>query len=49
MDHARTDHNYYLVEICGYIVKDGNPVRFYQSSNNFIHFGSGEDVATVRN
>ena len=48
-DHARTDHNYYLVEICGYIVKDGNPVRFYQSSNNFIHFGSGEDVATVRN
>ena len=49
MDHARTDHNYYLVEICGYIVKDGNPVRFYQSSNNFIHFGSGENVATVRN
>ena len=49
VDHARTDHNYYLVEICGYIVKDGNPVRFYQSSNNFIHFGSGEDVATVRN
>ena len=49
VDHARTDHNYYLVEICGYIVKNGNPVRFYQSSNNFIHFGSGEDVATVRN
>ena len=49
VDHARTDHNYYLVEICGYIVKDGKPVRFYQSSNNFIHVGSGEDVATVRN
>ena len=48
-DHARTDHNYYLVEICGYIVKNGVPVRFYQSSNNFIHFGSGEDVATVKN
>ena len=49
VDHARTDHNYYLVEICGYIVKNNDPVRFYQSSNNFIHFGSGEDVATVRN
>ena len=48
-NHARTDHNYYLVEICGYIVKNGVPVRFYQSSNNFIHFGSGEDAATVRN
>ena len=48
-DHARTDHNYYLVEIRGYIVKNGVPVRFYQSSNNFIHFGSGEDAATVRN
>lgn len=48
-NHARTDHNYYLVEICGYIVKNGNPVRFYQSSNNFIHFGSDEDIATVRN
>lgn len=48
-DHARTDHNYYLVEICGYIVKNGVPVRFYQSSNNFIHFGSGEDAATVNN
>ena len=48
-DHARTDHNYYLVEICGYIVKNGKPVRFYQSSNNFIHFGSDEDIATVRN
>ena len=48
VDHARTDHNYYLVEICGYIVKN-NPVRFYQSSNNFTHFGSSEDVATVRN
>ena len=49
VDHARTDHNYYLVEIRGYIVKDGNPVRFYQSSNNFIQFGYSEDVATVRN
>lgn len=49
VDHARTDHNYYLVEICGYIVKNNDPVRFYQSSNNFSHFGSGEDVATVRN
>lgn len=49
VDHARTDHNYYLVEICGYIVKDGKPVRFYQSSNNFIQFGYSEDVATVRN
>ena len=50
IDHARTDHNYYLVEVCGYIVKDGgDPVRFYQSSNNFIHFGSGENVATVKN
>ena len=50
MDHARTDHNYYLVEICGYVVKnDGDPVRFYQSSNNFIHFGSSENVATVKN
>ena len=48
-NHARTDHNYYLVEICGYIVKNGNPVRFYQSSNNFIHFGFDEDIATVRN
>ena len=49
-DHARTDHNYYLVEICGYVVKNnGDPVRFYQSSNNFIHFGSGENVATVKN
>ena len=48
-DHARTDHNYYLVEIRGYIVKNGDPVRFYQSSNNFIHFGSGEDAATVNN
>ena len=48
-DHARTDHNYYLVEIRGYIVKNGVPVRFYQSSNNFIHFGSGEDAATVNN
>ena len=48
-DHARTDHNYYLVEICGYIVKNGVPVRFYQSSNNFIHFGSSEDDATVNN
>ena len=49
-DHARTDHNYYLVEIRGYIVKDGgDPVRFYQSSNNFIHFGSGEEAATVSN
>ena len=49
-DHARTDHNYYLVEIRGYIVKDGgDPVRFYQSSNNFIHFGFGENVATVNN
>lgn len=47
--HARTDHNYYLVEICGYKVKDGNPERFYQSSNNFIHFGFSDDVATVRN
>ena len=50
IDHARTDHNYYLVEICGYIVKDGgDPVRFYQSSNNFIRFGFGENVATVKN
>ena len=49
VDHARTDHNYYLVEICGYIVKDGKPVRFYQSSNNFIQFGYSEGVATVRN
>ena len=49
VDHVRTDHNYYLVEICGYIVKNNDPVRFYQSSNNFSHFGSGEDVATVRN
>ena len=49
VDHARTDHNYYLVEICGYIVKDGNPVRFYQSSNNFIQFGYSEGVATVSN
>ena len=49
VDHARTDHNYYLVEICGYIVKNGNPVRFYQSSNNFIQFGYSEGVATVRN
>ena len=48
-DHARTDDNYYLVEICGYIVKNGVPVRFYQSSNNFIHVGSGEDAATVNN
>ena len=48
-DHARTDRNYYLVEIRGYIVKNGVPVRFYQSSNNFIHVGSGEDVATVNN
>ena len=48
-NHARTDHNYYLVEICGYIVKNGNPVPFYQSSNNFIHFGFDEDIATVRN
>ena len=48
-DHARTDHNYYLVEIRGYIVKNGVPVRFYQSSNNFIHFGSSEDDATVNN
>lgn len=47
--HARTDHNYYLVEICGYKVKDGNQERFYQSSNNFIHFGFSDDVATVRN
>ena len=49
VDHARIDHNYYLVAICGYIVKDGNPVRFYQSSNNFIQFGYSEGVATVRN
>ena len=49
IDHARTDHNYYLVEICGYVVKNGVPVRFYQSSNNFIHFGSGEEAATVSN
>ena len=49
VDHARTDHNYYLVEICGYIVKDGNPVRFYQSSNNFWHVGYSEGVATVGN
>ena len=49
VDHARTDHNYYLVEICGYIVKDGNPVRFYQSSNNFWHVGYSEGAATVRN
>ena len=49
-DHARTDHNYYLVEIRGYIVKDGgDPVCFYQSSNNFINFGFGENVATVKN
>ena len=48
-NHARTDHNYYLVEICGYIVKNDDPVRFYQSSNNFIHFGSDEDAATVNN
>ena len=48
-DHARTDHNYYLVEIRGYIVKNGVPVRFYQSSNNVIHVGSGEDAATVNN
>ncbi len=47
--HARTDHNYYLVEICGYIVKNDVPERFYQSSNNFIHFGFSEDVATVKN
>ena len=47
--HARTDHNYYLVEICGYIVKDGKPEPFYQSSNNFIHFGFSEGAATVRN
>ena len=49
IDHARTGHNYYLVEIRGYIVKNGVPVRFYQSSNNFIHVGSGEDAATVNN
>ena len=50
IDHARTGHNYYLVEIRGYVVKDGgNPVCFYQSSNNFIHFGSDEDAATVNN
>ena len=47
--HARTDHNYYLVEICGYIVKDGKPEPFYQSSNNFIQFGYSEGAATVRN
>ena len=49
VDHTRTDHNYYLVEICGYIVKNNDPVCFYQSSNNFIHFGFDEDAATVRN
>ena len=49
VDHARTNHNYYLVEICGYIVKDGKPEPFYQSSNNFIQFGYSEGAATVRN
>ena len=48
-DHARTGHNYYLVEICGYIVKNSNPVRFYQSSNNFWHVGYSEGDATVNN
>ena len=49
VDHARTNHNYYLVEIFGYIVKVGKPERFYQSSNNFIQFGYSEGVTTVRN
>ena len=34
---ARTDGNYYMVEIFGYYVKDGETARqFYKSSHNFI-------------
>ena len=41
---ARTDGDYYMVEIFGYYVKDGGPPqRYYKSSHNFI---GASDTAT---
>lgn len=41
---ARTDGNYYMVEIFGYYVEDyGTPRRYYKSSHNFI---GASDTAT---
>ncbi|MGI5958312.1 MAG: leucine-rich repeat protein [Massiliimalia sp.] len=38
---ARSDGNYYLVEVYGYYVKDnGSPKQFYKSNHNFI---AGQD------
>ena len=43
LDHTRIDRSQYMVEIYGYHVKDGGePELFYKSSENFIHFGSGD-------
>lgn len=43
-DDARTDGDYYMVEIFGYYVKDGETARqFYKSSHNFI---GASDTAT---
>ncbi len=47
LDHTRIDRSQYMVEIYGYHVKDsGEPELFYKSSENFIHFGSGDVEAT---
>ena len=50
-DHERISPNQYMVEIYGYIVRNGGePELFYKSHYNFIDFGSDNDYeATVTN
>ena len=46
--HERVDGQYYMVEIYGYIVRDGAPEFFYKSHYNFIDFVTDNDhQATV--
>ena len=49
--HARYDDGQmYMVEIFGYIVRNGSePQLFYKSHENFIHFGSDNDGAATVN
>ncbi len=47
-DHQRTGGDQYLVEIIGYIVKNGGePDRFYKSHYNFIEFGGDYDIEST--
>lgn len=49
-DHQRTGGDQYLVEIIGYIVKNGGePELFYKSHYNFIDFGGDYDIDSTTN